>query len=245
MLFSKNQKMAASAIKILVVDDEPAIRDMIQRTLELSCFVVQTAENADQCSILLYDFGPDLVLLDWMMPGTSGIDLLRRWRRDETVRDVPVIMLTAKTDEDSRVLGLEVGADDFVAKPFSPRELVARVHAVLRRGRAAAGGEVIEQGGVRIDPDAVRVQVEGEEVKAGPIEFRLLQFFVQNPDRVFSRAQLLDNVWGANVYIDERTVDVHIRRLRKLLDSTGKGYSRYICTVRGSGYRFSVIAGDQ
>lgn len=228
---------------ILVVDDEAAIRDMVQLALEMAGFVCLQAGNARDAHALILDARPALVLLDWMMPETSGYELLRRLRRDERTAQVPVIMLTARGEEGSRVQGLDGGADDYVAKPFSPRELVARINALLRRSGAIGEQEqLFECGGLRLDPQACRVFAGDHPLEFGPTEFRLLHFLMRHPERAYTRAQLLDNVWGANVYIDERTVDVHIRRLRKALEAGnawGFEFARFVQTVRGTGYRFS------
>lgn len=228
---------------ILVVDDEAAIRDMVQLSLELAGFDCLQAANAREAMGRILDERPDLVLLDWMMPETSGYELLRRLRREEATAALPVIMLTAKVEEGNRVQGLEGGADDYVAKPFSPRELVARIRALLRRTAAVEEQEPLEFGGLRLDPLAHRVFADGRALEMGPTEFRLLHFLMSHPERAYSRAQLLDNVWGANVYIDERTVDVHVRRLRKALEPAAPGapdFGEFIQTVRGTGYRFSA-----
>lgn len=225
---------------ILVVDDESAIRDMVQLTLELAGFDCLQAGNAREAHARIVDQRPDLVLLDWMMPDTTGYELLRRLRKDEMTAALPVIMLTAKTEEGNRVHGLEGGADDYVTKPFSSRELVARIHALLRRTSSATEGDVLDFDGLRLDPLAHRVHADGQALAMGPTEYRLLHFLMSHPDRAYSRAQLLDNVWGTNVYIDERTVDVHVRRLRKSLESGGTGCERFVQTVRGTGYRFST-----
>jgi two-component system phosphate regulon response regulator PhoB len=227
---------------ILVVDDEASIRDMVQLSLELAGFRCLQAGSAREALGLIVDERPDLVLLDWMMPETSGYELLRRLRKDETTARLPVIMLTAKVEEGSRVQGLEGGADDYVGKPFSPRELVARIRALLRRLAPGAEQQPIDADGLRLDPLAHRVYADGRPLDMGPTEFRLLHFFMSHPDRAYSRAQLLDHVWGANVYIDERTVDVHVRRLRKALEPAAAGerdFAEFIQTVRGTGYRFS------
>lgn len=227
---------------ILVVDDEAAIRDMVRLSLDVAGFQVMEAADTRTAHSLIVDRRPDLVLLDWMLPGTSGMEFLRRLRRDEQTREVPVIMLTARTEEDSKLLGLEGGADDYVTKPFSPRELIARIRAVLRRIEGA-GDEPVEVAGVRLDPDSHRVSIDGQPVYMGPTEFKLLHFFMTHPERVFSRSQLLDQVWGGNVYVEERTVDVHIRRLRKSLQApAGNDYAWLVQTIRGSGYRFSATA---
>jgi two-component system phosphate regulon response regulator PhoB len=178
------------------------------------------------------------VLLDWMLPGMSGTDLVRRLRSEEITAGLPIIMLTARVEENDRVHGLELGADDYVTKPFSPRELIARIKALLRRTRERADEKPIEFAGLSLDPVGHRVQTDGETLNLAPTEFRLLKFFMSNPDRVYSREQLLDRVWGRGIFVEERTVDVHIRRLRKALE--GRAYDRFIQTVRGTGYRFST-----
>lgn len=225
---------------ILIVDDESSIREMVRLSLDVAGYAVLEAGDTRTAHALIVDKQPDLVLLDWMLPGTSGMEFLRRLRRDEQTKEVPVIMLTARTEEDSKLLGLEGGADDYITKPFSPRELVARIKAVLRRIEGA-GEEPVELGGVRLEPASHRVFLAGNPIHLGPTEFKLLHFFMTHPDRVYSRTQLLDQVWGGNVYVEERTVDVHIRRLRKALQEEGAGadFSHLIQTIRGSGYRFS------
>lgn len=223
---------------ILVVDDEPAIREMLCMALEAVSFSVIQAENAQQAHAQIIDRRPNLVLLDWMMPGTSGLELLRRLRRDPLTETTPVIMLTAKAEEGGKVVGLDSGADDYVAKPFSPRELIARIKAVLRRVARDEIQEPIEVGELMFDPIGHRVSIAGAEINLGPTEYRLLQFFLTHQERVYSRDQILDYVWGGNVYLDERTVDVHIRRLRKAISVAG--YDNYVQTVRGAGYRFST-----
>jgi two-component system phosphate regulon response regulator PhoB len=223
---------------ILVVDDEPAIREMLCMALEAASFSVIQAENAQQAHAQIIDRNPNLVLLDWMMPGTSGLELLRRLRRDPLTETTPVIMLTAKAEEGGKVVGLDSGADDYVAKPFSPRELIARIKAVLRRVARDEIQEPIEVGELMFDPIGHRVSIAGAEINLGPTEYRLLQFFLTHQERVYSRDQILDYVWGGNVYLDERTVDVHIRRLRKAISVAG--YDNYVQTVRGAGYRFST-----
>ena len=221
---------------ILVIDDEPAIRDMLQIALDAAGFKVVLAEDAEQAYPIIIDTPPDLILLDWMMPGTSGIELLRRLRRDEI--NVPVIMLTAKVEEASKIAGLDSGADDYIAKPFSPRELVSRVKAILRRTSEESIKEVIFAGALKLDQLNRRVNIGDTLISLGPTEYKLLQFFLTHQDRVYTRDQILDNVWGRNVYLDERTVDVHIRRLRKAISIAG--YENYVQTVRGAGYRFSI-----
>ena len=221
---------------ILVIDDEPAIRDMLQIALDAAGFKVVLAEDAKQAYPIIIDTPPDLILLDWMMPGTSGIELLRRLRRDEI--NVPVIMLTAKVEEASKIAGLDSGADDYIAKPFSPRELVSRVKAILRRTSEESMKEVIFAGALKLDQLNRRVNIGDTLIFLGPTEYKLLQFFLTHQDRVYTRDQILDNVWGRNVYLDERTVDVHIRRLRKAISIAG--HENYVQTVRGAGYRFSI-----
>lgn len=228
---------------ILVVDDEPAIRDMISTALDVAGFDCLQAENAQQAHAMIIDEKPDLVLLDWMMPGTSGIELIRRLQRDELTKNVPVIMLTAKANEDNVVQGLEVGADDYITKPFSPRALVARINAVLRRAEPQLPQEPIAIDQLLFDPISHRVTIDGQPVSMGPTEFRLLSFFLTHQERVYSRDQILDHVWGGNVYMDERTVDVHIRRLRKAISLEGQ--DRFIQTVRGAGYRFSTKVAEE
>jgi len=223
--------------KILVVDDEGPIRDMLRVALEMAEYNVIEAADAQEAHGLIVDQKPDLVLLDWMLPGTSGIELARRLKRDEVTRELPIIMLTAKGEEDNKIQGLEVGADDYVTKPFSPRELVARLKAVLRRTDSLSTGESIRVEGLCLDPTSHRVTINDIPVQMGPTEYRLLEFFLTHQERVYTRNQLLDHVWGGNVYVEERTVDVHIRRLRKAL--TVEGHERFIQTVRGAGYRFS------
>ena len=220
--------------RILIVDDEPAIRDMIQMALEYAGYTCLQAASAAEAHARILDERPDLILLDWMMPETSGYELLRRLRRDELTEQVPVIMLTAKSDENSTVSGLHAGADDYVIKPFASRELIARIDALLRRSDDKSKKSVLDIAGLKLDVVAHAVYGGDEHLNLGPTEFRLLHFLMRNPDRAYSRGQLLDHVWGANVYIDERTVDVHIRRLRKAL--TQHGGNDPVRTVRGAGY---------
>lgn len=223
---------------ILVVDDEAPIRDMLRVALEMAEYSVIEAADAQEAHSLIIDKKPDLVLLDWMLPGTSGIELARRLKRDEVTSELPIIMLTAKGEEDNKVQGLEVGADDYITKPFSPRELVARLKAVLRRTDTLITGEPIRVEGLCLDPSSHRVTIHDVPVQMGPTEYRLLEFFLTHQERVYTRSQLLDHVWGGNVYVEERTVDVHIRRLRKALSLDD--HDRFIQTVRGAGYRFSI-----
>ena len=224
--------------RILVVEDEQAIREMVGFALKKAGFQFEEVADAEQALVSVASQRPDLVLLDWMLPGMSGVDLARRLRRDEITAAIPIILLTARVEESDRVYGLEVGADDYVTKPFSPRELIARINAVLRRSSGLSEERVIEYDGLALDPVGHRVQADGESLNLAPTEFRLLHFFMSNPDRVYSREQLLDYVWGRGVFVEERTVDVHIRRLRKALG--GHGHDRFIQTVRGAGYRFST-----
>ena len=228
---------------ILIVDDEAAIRDMVGITLDLAGFTSISAANAHDAHISVIDNKPDLVLLDWMLPGGSGIELARRLRRDEITTNIPIIMLTAKASEDNKVQGLNEGVDDYVTKPFSPRELVARIKTVLRRINGKQKDTALRVFDLQLDPTSHRISIEDKPVEMGPTEFRLLKFFLVNQEKVFSRDHIQDSVWGGNVYLEERTIDVHIRRLRKALSSvedTSIDYSRLIQTVRGAGYRFSV-----
>jgi len=222
---------------ILVVDDEPAICDMIRTCLELAGFRVKLSANGHLAHQMIVNERPDLVIADWMMPMMSGIELTRRLKRDELTADIPVIMLTARADEDDRISGLDSGADDYILKPFSTRELVARIRAVLRRTHALIDDVPVKAGKLSLDHSSQNASISGQPISLGPLEFRLLEFFMLHPNRVYSRAQLLDRVWGGNVYIDDRTVDVHIRRLRKVLSIDDQ--EQMIQTVRGAGYRFS------
>jgi two-component system phosphate regulon response regulator PhoB len=226
-----------SARKILIVEDEPAIREMI--VFHLSRVGYETLEAGDTRTArqLLADERPDLALIDWMLPDTSGLELTRMLKRDKNYEDLAIIMLTAKAEERDMVSGLEGGADDYITKPFSPRELIARIKAVLRRSHNN-DDEVVTAGVLELDTAGHRVLSSGREIRLGPTEYRLLQFLMTHPDRVYSRTQLLDRVWGANVYVEERTVDVHVRRLRKALSD--ENADNYIQTVRGAGYRFST-----
>ncbi|GLS28274.1 phosphate regulon transcriptional regulator PhoB [Marinibactrum halimedae] len=228
---------------ILIVDDESSIRDMLRVALEMADYRCLEAADAQKAHSLVVDEKPDLILLDWMLPGTSGIELARRLKRDEVTSQTPIIMLTAKGDEDNKVQGLEVGADDYITKPFSPRELVARLKAVLRRTDTGAETGPIEVENLILDPISHRVTINDQPVQMGPTEYRLLEFFLTHQERVYTRGQLLDHVWGGNVYVEERTVDVHIRRLRKAL--TVDDHDRFIQTVRGTGYRFSTKVAEK
>ena len=224
--------------RILIVDDEAAIRDMVRMALESEGFDVADASNAHQAGSLLNQGNVDLILLDWMMPGISGIDFAGRIRREGN-HNIGIIMLTARDDEDDLLRGLSIGADDYVKKPFSTKELISRIHAVLRRiSTPTTSTEIITAGRITIDLEQHRVKISGKSIDLSPTEFRLLHFFMSHSDRVFARDQLLDNVWGNQVYVEDRTVDVHIRRLRKVLEPFD--CDGYINTVRGVGYRFSL-----
>lgn len=223
--------------RVLVVEDETPIREMLCFVLEQNGFEpVEAADFAQGVARVTEPF-PDLILLDWMLPGGSGIQFIKQMKQDELTRQIPIIMLTARGEEEDKVWGLEVGADDYITKPFSPKELTARLKAVIRRAVPTATEEVIEVQGLRLDPVSHRVTVNEQALDLGPTEFRLLHFFMTHPERVYSREQLLNNVWGTNVYVEDRTVDVHIRRLRKAISLAG--HDELIQTVRGSGYRFS------
>jgi len=224
--------------RILIVEDEQPIREMIAFALRRAGFEVGEAEDSRSARVQLADRRPDLVLIDWMLPDTSGLELTRHIKRETATRDLPVIMLTARAAEGDKVAGLDGGADDYMTKPFSPRELLSRINAVLRRTGGASTGDNVELGGLVMDRAAHRVSVNGADVQLGPTEYRMLEFFMLNPERVYTRAQLLDRVWGGNVYVEERTIDVHIRRLRKALEEVSMDH--LIQTVRGSGYRFSA-----
>lgn len=226
------------ARRILVVEDETAIREMICFVLEQNGFQPIEAEDYDAALRFLIDPYPDLVLLDWMIPGGSGLQVIKQMKRENSTRDIPIIMLTAKGEEEDKVKGLETGADDYVIKPFSPKELVARVKAILRRLSPMSAEDVIDFNGLSLDPVSHRVTSQEVPIDMGPTEFKLLHFFMTHPERVYSREQLLNYVWGTNVYVEDRTVDVHIRRLRKAIEQDG--HDRMIQTVRGTGYRFSA-----
>lgn len=226
-----------SGKQILIVEDEKPIRDMIAFGLRRAGYDVSEAEDTAEARARIADRRPDLMLVDWMLPDQSGLELTRQLKRDRDTQELPIIMLTARADEGDKVAGLECGADDYVTKPFSPRELVARINAVLRRTTPGGPDELVRAEGLTLDQAGHRVLAGEAVVALGPTEYRLLAFFMTHPDRVYSRSQLLDRVWGGNVYVEERTVDVHIRRLRKALED--HGYDRFIQTVRGAGYRFS------
>ena len=227
------------AANILIVEDEPAIRQMLGFTLAGDGYNFLEAGDVEEAHNAMSTMIPDLILLDWMLPGISGVDFARRLKRDPKTSAIPIIMLTARGSENDKVKGLDTGADDFITKPFSTRELLARVRAVIRRTGQIGEEDVVEIGAIRLDTRTHRVLANNRAVELSPTEFRLLQFFITHPERVYSRTQLLDSVWGNHAYIEERTVDVHIRRLRKLLEPYG--CEAYIQTVRSVGYRFSVM----
>lgn len=222
---------------ILIVEDEQAIRSMVKLALERAGFELHEAADARQAYAEIKRERPSLILMDWMLPGTNGLEIVKHLQRDAGTQEIPVIMLTARAEESDKIKGFSAGVDDYISKPFSPAELVARIRAVLRRSRQELPSEACEFHGLALDPLSHRVTASGEEIEFGPTEFRLLKFFMQHPDRVYSREQLLNNAWGRNVYVEERTVDVHILRLRKAL--APYGFDQYIQTVRGAGYRFS------
>lgn len=223
--------------KILVVEDETPIREMISFVLDQNGFNAIEACDIDQALDKVHEPYPDLILLDWMLPGGTGVSLAKKLKQNEYTRNIPVIMLTARSDEDDKVKGFEAGVDDYVTKPFSPKELIARIKAVIRRVSPTSLEEEVDFHGLKLDPVAHRVAINGKSLDLGPTEFRLLHFFMTHTERVYSREQLLDNVWGTNVYVEDRTVDVHIRRLRKAI--SGEGHEDFVQTVRGAGYRFS------
>jgi len=227
-------------ISILMVEDEAAVRDMLRYALKGQDYHIVEAANAQEGYTQLSEHMPDLILLDWMLPDSSGIEFARRVRREPIWQKLPIIMLTARAEEYDKLSGFDAGVDDYVTKPFSIKELQSRMQAVLRRFRGGAGHEAIIFADLHLDREQHRVTILGQEVQLGPTEFRLLEYFLMNPERVHSRSGLLDNVWGQNVYVEERTVDVHIRRLRKALSAAG--YEKYLQTVRGFGYRFSEKA---
>ena len=224
--------------KILLVEDEAPIREMLGYTLMKEGYTLREAANVEQARPILADDKPDLVLLDWMLPGMNGADYARRIRNSPDTRDIPIIMLTARGEEADKVRGLDVGADDYITKPFSTKELLARIRAVMRRTKTRDCAGVVSVRGLTLDPDTFRVTADEQTVEISPTEFRLLHFFITHPERVYTRDQLLDEVWGLNVYVEERTVDVHIRRLRKTLEPYN--YNYLIQTVHSVGYRFST-----
>jgi len=223
--------------RVLVVEDEAPIREMLCFVLEQKGYEPIEAGDYNEALEKVVEPFPELILLDWMLPGGSGIQLLKYLKQEELTRQIPVVMLTARGEEEDKVRGLEVGADDYITKPFSPKELMARLKAVMRRVSPTSLEEVIEVQGLKLDPVSHRVSADEQQVDMGPTEFKLLHFFMTHPERVYSREQLLNNVWGTNVYVEDRTVDVHIRRLRKAVSATG--HDKLIQTVRGAGYRFS------
>mgnify|MGYP005824117865 CR=1 FL=1 len=228
-----------SAAKLLLVEDDPALAELLEFRFENEGYDVRTTSDGDEALLLAEEDVPDLIILDWMIEGTSGIEVCRRLRRDKKTAHVPIIMLTARENEDDRIRGLETGADDYLTKPFSPRELLARVAAVMRRIRPALAGESIEVGDIHLDPVAHKVGRRGRSLQLGPTEYRLLKFFMESPGRVFSRGQLLDGVWGTGSDIELRTVDVHIRRLRKAIEVDGA--KDPIRTVRSAGYAMEAV----
>ena len=229
------------AAHILLVEDEPGIQELLRFNLSQAGHQVTAVGDAERALGFLKTALPDVILLDWMLPHMSGIDLCKRLRGDERYQPIPIIMLTARGEERDKVLGLDTGADDYITKPFSPRELVSRIKAVLRRRAPQMTDEPVEIDGLRLDPSRHRVSGNGQALELGPTEFRLLHFFMTHPERVYSRTQLLDQVWGDDVFVEERTVDVHIRRLRLGLEPSG--HAALVQTVRGAGYRFSTEVG--
>ncbi|HSM26965.1 MAG TPA: phosphate regulon transcriptional regulator PhoB [Thioalkalivibrio sp.] len=225
------------SLNILLVEDDTAVREVLRGPLQKAGLHVIEAGDVRQAKEAIVQQIPDLILLDWMLPDVSGVEWARTLKSAPHTRGIPIIMLTARGEEEDRIKGLEVGADDYVTKPFSPRELIARIRAVLRRTAPTSSDEPVEIDGLRLDPVSHRVSAEGKTLDMGPTEYRLLHFFMTHQDRVFTRGQLLDNVWGTNVYVEERTVDVHIRRLRMALATTG--HDGLVQTIRGAGYRFS------
>ncbi len=222
---------------ILVVEDEPSIQELLSVNLKLSGHNVVRAYDAEAAILILSENLPDLMLVDWMLPGMSGINMVRRVRSQDRTRDLPIIMLTARGEQHDKILGLESGADDYMTKPFSPRELLARIQALLRRRAPHSTQDVVEKNGVRLDPGSHRVTIGSRHITLGPTEFRLLMFLMKHPDRIHSRTTLLDKVWGSGSFVEERTVDTHVGRLRSALEVTG--HATMIETIRGSGYRFS------
>ncbi|MBV7298986.1 phosphate regulon transcriptional regulator PhoB [Enterovibrio paralichthyis] len=224
--------------RILVVEDEAPIREMLCFVLEQKGYQAVEAEDYDSALEKICEPYPELILMDWMLPGGSGINLIKHLKRDELTRQIPVVMLTARGEEEDKVRGLEVGADDYITKPFSPKELMARLKAVMRRVSPTSLDDVIDVQGLKLDPVSHRVTSNEKPLEMGPTEFKMLHFFMTHQERVYSREQLLNNVWGTNVYVEDRTVDVHIRRLRKALEEDG--HDKLVQTVRGAGYRFST-----
>ncbi|MFT5132466.1 MAG: two-component system phosphate regulon response regulator PhoB [Gammaproteobacteria bacterium] len=232
-----NENIKAMKGKILIVEDEAAIREMLGYTLTKDGYSFEEAADVDQANDVIARDKPDLILLDWMLPGVSGVDYARRLRGNTDTKEIPIIMITAKDEEYDKVRALDIGVDDYVTKPFSTKELLARIRAVMRRSAVEGRDGLIEVQGLKLDPDTYRVTANDKVIDVSPTEFRLLHFFITHPERVYSRAQLLDQVWGQNIYVEERTVDVHIRRLRQTL--AVEGYDKFIQTVRSVGYRFS------
>jgi two-component system phosphate regulon response regulator PhoB len=230
--------LSMSKFTVLVVEDEDAIREMLVVILEQVGLRVLAVASAEEGQIALADNLPDLILLDWMLPGISGVEWARRIKRDESCKDLPIILLTARSEEEDKVSGLDCGADDYITKPFSPKELIARIKAVMRRSGKGSESALIVAGDLVLDTEQHRLSIAETQLEVSPTEFRLMQFFMTHPDKVYSRTQLLDQVWGRSVYIEERTVDVHIRRLRKIL--TEHERESLVQTVRGFGYRFSL-----
>jgi two-component system phosphate regulon response regulator PhoB len=228
-----------SSFNILVVEDEDAIRGMLMMILEQAGFMPIAAADAEEAQKALDNNLPDLILLDWMLPGISGVEWARRLKKETIYKEIPIILLTARGEEEDKVKGLEIGADDYVTKPFSPKELVARIRAVLRRSGKIQGQAQITLGNLTLDTEQHRLSIGDKQLEVSPTEFRLMHFFMTHPDKVYSRTQLLDQVWGRSVYIEERTIDVHIRRLRKILEEYGR--EDLVQTVRGFGYRFSLV----
>jgi two-component system phosphate regulon response regulator PhoB len=226
------------AANILIVEDEPAIQELLALNIIQAGHQPIRALTVEQAQLIMQDTIPDLILLDWMLPGMSGIEFARKLKADEISKSIPIIMLTARGEEADKIRGLEVGADDYVTKPFSPRELNARIKAVLRRRAPQMTEDPILAGGLRLDPTTHRVTANNQTIDLGPTEFKLLHYFMSNAERVHSRSQLLDRVWGDKVFVEDRTVDVHIRRLRLALEASG--HENLIQTVRGAGYRFSA-----
>ena len=227
-----------SSFNILVVEDEDAIREMLVMVLDQANFAYIAATDAEEAQKLLDDKIPDLILLDWMLPGISGVEWARRLKKESVYKDIPIILLTARGEEEDKIRGLEIGADDYMTKPFSPKELIARIRAVLRRSGKIQGQAQIILGDLTLDTEQHRLTIGNKQLEVSPTEFRLMHFFMTHADKVYTRTQLLDQVWGRNVYIEERTVDVHIRRLRKIL--TEHERENLVQTVRGFGYRFSL-----
>lgn len=222
---------------ILIVEDEQAIRDMVKFSFFNTKFVLSEAEDVRQARINISSKTPDLILLDWMLPGTDGVDFARELRAEKNTRKIPIIMLTAKSEENDKIWGLNAGVDDYVVKPFSTKELIARIKAVIRRSTNMEE-KIVKIGALKLNRESQRVSCSGEKVALGPLEYKLLSHFMNHPDKVYSRSRLLDKVWGSDIYIEERTVDVHIRRLRKILKKFDQDF--LIQTIRGSGYRFSI-----